>query len=925
MGSRRRFLYFLVLAVIIIGAALFISMCDSPSSGEVQSLQPLSVSGRLLFDDGSPVEGAEVRASTITEAARRETKEAWLSSKKIRGTRGIKGAGSVIPKSSPEIYLRADGSASATTDAQGNYTIDLGDVALPIRVLVEISYSPTGFPSVTTSSWGTADSETLDFAELAIPNPADPTNVMTIADGTATNTDGSVVISNIPDTIDQLFAHSYDPDLAPDAFPGGSFVEMTNVPLNSSGFIWLGAVNTAGRQMHRLGEVVTIRQKIPPSQWADLEDITSNTDRIEIPIYLYNENMQMWEQLDQVGWLEDSEGTILPEDAQILVLDGTYENELFATFTTDHFSWMNVDYAYIGPWTLSRLDSSKRNNDCLYNAMQLAKKIALSEKGRNAYKAFNTAGADLAVELADAKGPELKNSNLNNAYGEFKGNESGDKDDQFHLSNTLWDGCGSGATAQQKKNTTFLMAVTIVHETAHWKWDVKHENGDWKNAEPSGEAGNHLEKALFGGIIGNSGSIKKDGVAVSNDILNDWMDHSKWPPPAAGGRSARAVASPRQEDPTPLAVTISLDKTTFDLGEEIPVTVVYENISSENIQVLDLMNLEGYPLWFEIVHEGETVRVPFKGARAKLIVDWETDFVTLEPGQTLQKTVNLLRHPETTAIQYNLIQSGNYELTAFYSGLWGFTGAQSNILNFEVGQGGSISGVVSNAQNAEPINGATISVKLNGVTLATATSGMDGTYAIPELPGGTYTVEATSPGFLKGSKTGVVVVVLQDTTVTLPLSPLLAAGEISLVLTWGESPGDLDSHLWLPLERQYHLYYSREGNLEECPFANLDVDDTDSFGPETVTIVGRFEGTYHYAVHNYNESPSLTVSEAQVQVFDSSGLIATFMVPTEGTGLWWHVLSIDGTTGEITEVNQLGDDPAPYQDTGAGCVSEEPQ
>ena len=50
---------------------------------------------------------------------------------------------------------------------------------------------------------------------------------------------------------------------------------------------------------------------------------------------------------------------------------------------------MNVDYANYGPWTLSRMDREKRNNDCFFNGLQLAKAIALSPAGQSAYGNVN--------------------------------------------------------------------------------------------------------------------------------------------------------------------------------------------------------------------------------------------------------------------------------------------------------------------------------------------------------------------------------------------------------------------------------------------------------------------------------------------------------------------------------------------------------
>jgi len=47
------------------------------------------------------------------------------------------------------------------------------------------------------------------------------------------------------------------------------------------------------------------------------------------------------------------------------------------------------------------------------------------------------------------------------------------------------------------------------------------------------------------------------------------------------------------------------------------------------------------------------------------------------------------------------------------------------------------------------------------------------------------------------------------------------------------------------------------------------------------------------AVHRFSDDPP-TLAGARVEVFDSTGIISTFTAPSEGTGEWWHVLTIDG-------------------------------
>ncbi len=892
---------------------------------------PVTVSGQILFDDGvTPVEGATVTVSLSDEAARRAVRAAkrtfWEAGDYTRPD-AKKKALERRRQGRSRVALRVFGTQSVSTNAQGNYQVTVTSNQLPIHVLVRVTHQPAGAPAIESARWQeVASAGGVTLSPIAIPNPEGRETAR--SGTTATTPDGTVEFSGLPSEIDRLFATTFDPgDQSGDtpgeqAFPG-EFAELGQVPLNSSAYLWVEALDADGNPVSNLSDAVTIRAKIPKTQWADLEDITSGTDRIELPMYFYDEDSQMWEQGDTPGWLEAADGTVLPEDAQSEILDGSYDQDVYAVFTTTHFSWMNVDYAYIGPWTLSRLDRSKRNVDCLYEAMQLAKAVVRSQKGHDTYKQFNKADGDLDVELADGKGPELKSTNLKGAYGEFKGNENGDQDDQLYFDNTMWDGCKEGATEKQKKNTTLLMAVTLVHETAHWKWDVKHENGNWKNAEPGGEAGNQLERDLFGGIVaGGPDGLSVDGNALSDTVRDRWLKKDNWPAASAANRRVPLVAQTAEEEgESPIRMTLTLDDTSYELGDNILATVTYENVSASAVKVLTLNQLEGYPLWFEIVREGETERVAFRGARAKRIIDYENDFTTIQPGQTLDVETWLVRDPESGERRYNLIRSGDYQVTAFYSPHFGIPQTESDPVSFSVAAGGSVSGTVTHASTGAALEGAVVSAVQDGQELDNATTDAEGRYTIPELPGGTYTLEVSAPGFLRTSQEGVTVTAGQDTQQHFSLTPLLTAGQVQIVLTWGELPNDLDSHLWLPPTQPYHVYYNREGTTDGCPFSGLDVDDTDSFGPETITISQKVSGgQYVYYVHNFSGSPDLAGSGAQVEVFDSSGRIATFTAPDTGSGTYWHVFDLDGDTGAITEVNEITDaEPRPYLDTGAGC------
>jgi hypothetical protein len=87
----------------------------------------------------------------------------------------------------------------------------------------------------------------------------------------------------------------------------------------------------------------------------------------------------------------------------------------------------------------------------------------------------------------------------------------------------------------------------------------------------------------------------------------------------------------------------------------------------------------------------------------------------------------------------------------------------------------------------------------------------------------------------------------------------ITVNEIQIRLDWGTQPSDLDSHLSgpNPAGGRFHLFFINRAN-PPAPFVDLDTDDIDATGPETITIkrspamTGVFvAGDYHYWVHNF--------------------------------------------------------------------------
>lgn len=225
------------------------------------------------------------------------------------------------------------------------------------------------------------------------------------------------------------------------------------------------------------------------------------------------------------------------------------------------------------------------------------------------------------------------------------------------------------------------------------------------------------------------------------------------------------------------------------------------------------------------------------------------------------------------------------------------------------GPTGTLTGTVTNAANGDPIAGATVSV--NG---ASTTTNASGAFTLANAPAGARTVTTSASGFT--TRTDAVNIPAGGTlNVSISLVPTSVGTGVSIVLTWGAQPSDLDSHLVGPdgSGGRFHCYY---GDDNPVPFVSLDIDDTSAFGPETITVSqvsGSFvAGSYNYYVHNYSGSPEFNVSSAVVTVFASGAQVAQYQVsgvsgnPADDV---WSVfqfnLTASGAGSSITPVQQF--------------------
>jgi Sec-independent protein translocase protein TatA len=215
----------------------------------------------------------------------------------------------------------------------------------------------------------------------------------------------------------------------------------------------------------------------------------------------------------------------------------------------------------------------------------------------------------------------------------------------------------------------------------------------------------------------------------------------------------------------------------------------------------------------------------------------------------------------------------------------------------------------------------------NGDVIATVYTDSAGKYTL-ELPQGNYTMTASKDGFISSS-VNIVVQSVSSSEQNCTISPLIDGSEYRIVLTWGLNPRDLDSHVLGELSdgRAYHVYYMHKSQWDEGEeICNLDVDDTTSYGPETISLKTYGNDTVYYYVHRYSGSGTLANSGAQVKVYQGENYIGTYNVPIDqGSGDYWNVFAIkDGqlivtntvtSTPDTTYAGELGANAAANSNT----------
>lgn len=275
------------------------------------------------------------------------------------------------------------------------------------------------------------------------------------------------------------------------------------------------------------------------------------------------------------------------------------------------------------------------------------------------------------------------------------------------------------------------------------------------------------------------------------------------------------------------------------------------------------------------------------------------------------------------------LKSGDYILTVTADGYKQFnysfsiekdqtTYAETLLLINEQDSGDSIcTGKITNSVTGGIVNGVNVSVFENwnntlSNAIITTISDEYGNYRI-ELPSGNYTIKFEKEGYLPTSVNVALIAGenVRDYYINPEDSEIIGAGNLRIILTWGDTPRDLDSHLVNTNGLHTYWSYKDEYNSNNELEASLDKDDTRGNGYETTTIYKEdTSAIYSYYVHDYTNrteglSKEMSYSNAQVKVLSGEQEIAVFNIPVNREATLWHVFDYDPVTHIITPVHEF--------------------
>ena len=222
---------------------------------------------------------------------------------------------------------------------------------------------------------------------------------------------------------------------------------------------------------------------------------------------------------------------------------------------------------------------------------------------------------------------------------------------------------------------------------------------------------------------------------------------------------------------------------------------------------------------------------------------------------------------------------------------------------------GTLAGVVVDAVTGKGVPSATLKFEPRSSSHSTLSKTTDskGAFRV-ELEADDYKITVKCDGYITEVFSFTIKKGESYSGVQFVISPELS-GEARIVLEWGAQPRDLDSHLTGSVDggSNIHVFFGdQRATSGGAAIADLDLDDTDGYGPETTTI-HNLEGVYTFSVVDFLETGTMAQEGATVKIYlPGQDPVTVQLGSGSGVNNVWEVCKIDH--GRLEVLNRAGSD-----------------
>jgi len=209
-----------------------------------------------------------------------------------------------------------------------------------------------------------------------------------------------------------------------------------------------------------------------------------------------------------------------------------------------------------------------------------------------------------------------------------------------------------------------------------------------------------------------------------------------------------------------------------------------------------------------------------------------------------------------------------------------------------------------NALDGTPIQDATVEID----DVGKFKTDVEGKVRFPKMKDGEIAVHFRADGYIP-TDLPVEIVAGSIFNNRISVSPEMAIEYFRIVLDWKRYPRDLDAHF--VKDGGYHISF-RNMKASRNDVARLDRDDTDGFGPETITVKKINSGDHYvyyvrdYTNRNDDNSKALSRSGATVKIYGDGRLMDVVTVPQGKHGNKWTVFEI--VNGKVNLIDNMPQD-----------------